>query len=215
MKKKIDLIIFDFDGTLVDSKNDIIISVNEMLEKIGLPRRAPSQIQDFIGSGVKKLVQDALGKNGNQVFDRAVDMYKDIYRKHMFDTTVLYPGTVDVLKHFKNAKKAIISNKSIEFIKMSLERFGIASYFAEVFGGDHDRQRKPSPQPIIKMLQDFKVKPQRAVIVGDSQLDIEAGVNAGVLTCGALYGIGKKEEIVALRPDFLINSILELKDVLE
>lgn len=215
MKKKIDLIIFDFDGTLVDSKNDIVTSVNEMLEKIGLPRRTPSQIQDFIGSGVKKLVQDALGKNNRQDPDKAVDIYKDIYRRHMFDTTVLYEGAVETLKYFKNAKKAIISNKSIEFIKMSLGRFGISSYFAEVLGGDHDRERKPSPQPIIKMLQDFKIKPQRAVIAGDSALDIEAGANAGILTCGALYGIGRKEDVIASRPDFLINNITELKDIFE
>jgi len=215
MKKKVDLIIFDFDGTLVDSQKDIINSVNAMLAKAGLEPKKPSVISNFIGKGVKQLVIDALGDDKPLSIDAAVKIYKDIYREHMFDNTVLYPDTSGILKYFKDKIKVIISNKSAEFIKAALERFAIEEFFIKVSGADNEKYKKPSPRPILKMLTELKIKQAKAVIVGDSPLDIEAGANAGILTCGALYGIGKKEEVIASRPDFLISSISELKDIIE
>ena len=194
---------------------DIVKSVNITLESVGLPARPPQETAAFIGKGVKDLIEDALGEDRPVSIGAAIKIYKDAYRRHIFDTTVLYPGTVETLKYFKNTRKAIMSNKSKEFIDMALDRFAIRQYFVKVAAGDDEKQRKPSIQPVIKMLEDFKVKPQRAVIVGDSPLDIETGNKAGILACGALYGIGKKEEVVASRPDFLITSISELKDIFE
>lgn len=186
-----------------------------MLESLGLSVRPPSEISDFIGKGVKKLIEDSLGEDRPVSIGEAVKIYKDIYRKHMFDSTVLYPGALDVLKYFKNSKKAIMSNKSVEFIAMALKRFAVRDYFVKVLGSDDDKQRKPNAGPIINMLKEFQVNPRMAVIVGDSPLDIETGNNAGILTCGVTYGIARKEEILASKPDFIIGNIAELKDIFE
>ena len=132
-----------------------------------------------------------------------------------FDNTAMYPGVTDVLEYFKDKKKIIISNKSKEFIELSLKRFKIEKYFVRVSGGDDDNCRKPSPCPIIKVMGEFKVKPREAIIVGDSFLDIQTGINSGILTCGVTYGIGKKEDILALKPDFVIDRISKLKDILQ
>jgi phosphoglycolate phosphatase len=215
MKKNVDLIIFDLDGTLIDSKVDIISSVNHMLRALGLNQRNPVEIMGFIGKGVRQLIIDSLGERDLDKAPQAIKIYKDIYRVHMFDTTTLYPGVREALEYFKNAKKVIMSNKSVEFTQVALERFGIEKYFLKVFGGDDENCRKPSACPLINVMREFSVQPKRAIIVGDSNLDIQAGRNAGILTCGVTYGIGKKEDVVTEKPDFIIDNIGRLKDILE
>ena len=215
MKKKVDLIIFDLDGTLIDSKVDIISSVSHMLKALGLPPRNPVQIMGFIGKGVRQLIVDSLGEENLARTDEAVRIYKDIYRVHMFDTTTLYPNTREILEYFKGAKKAVMSNKSVEFSLLALERFGIEKYFLKVFGGDDDNCRKPSACPAINLMREFNVSPDKTIIVGDSALDVETGANAGILTCGVTYGIGPKEEVIRAKPDFVIDDIGELRGILE
>jgi len=215
MKKKVDLIIFDFDGTLVNSQADIINSVNKMLLALGLPGKRPEEIAGFIGTGLKQLIIDVLGEASASKLKEAVKLYKDIYRKHMFDNTAMYPGVMEALEYFKDKKKIVISNKSKEFIELSLKKFKIEKFFIKVSGGDDDNCRKPSACPIIKVMKEFKVKQSETIIVGDSFLDIQTGINAGIFTCGVTCGIGKKEDILALKPDFVIDRISKLKDILQ
>jgi len=215
MKKSVDLIIFDFDGTLVDSRADIVNSVNKMLSSLGFAQKSPEEVAGFIGTGLKQLIIDVLGTAKTPKLSEAIKLYKDIYRRHMFDNTTVYPGTADVLEYFKDKKKTIISNKSAEFIELSLKKFKIEKFFIKISGGDDDNCRKPSACPIINVMKELKAKQRETIIIGDSSLDIQTGINAGILTCGATYGIGKKEDILALKPDFIIDKISKLKDILQ
>jgi phosphoglycolate phosphatase-like HAD superfamily hydrolase len=110
---------------------------------------------------------------------------------------------------------AIISNKSIEFTQLALGRFDIERYFLKVYGGDDDNCRKPNACPALNLMQELVIQPQSTVIVGDSGLDIQAGKNAGILTCGVTYGIGRKEDVISAKSDFVIDNVSKLKDILE
>lgn len=215
MKKKIDLIIFDLDGTLIDSKVDIVSSVICALSALGLPERNPAEIAGFIGKGVRQLMLDCLGERHTDRLNEAAAIYKDIYRAHMFDTTTLYPNVAETLRIFKDKKKTIASNKSAEFIQLALERFGIERYFLKILGGDDENYRKPSPFPLINLIKEFNTAKEKTIIVGDSPLDVESGRAAGILTCGVTYGIGRKEEVTAAGPDFIIDDIGKLKGAIE
>lgn len=215
MKKKIDLIIFDLDGTLIDSKADIVNSVNHMLSALGLPERNSGEIAGFIGKGVRQLMLDCLGAGHSDRLNEATAIYKDIYRAHMFDTTTLYPNVAETLRIFKDKKKTIVSNKSAEFVRLALERFGIERYFLKILGGDDENYRKPNPLPLINLIKEFNAAKEKTIIVGDSPLDVESGRAAGILTCGVTYGIGRKEEVTAARPDFIIDDIGKLKGAIE
>ncbi len=214
IKKKIDLILFDFDGTILDSETDIVNSVNLMLKKLGLKEKKHSQIAGFIGTGVKQLIIDSLESPDPARVQEAIKIYKDFYSVHMFDNTSLYPGVVEVLEHFKGKKKVIISNKSSEFIRMGVDKFGISKYFLKILSGDDENCRKPSPCPIINLIKEFNVSPRNSIIIGDSLFDIKSGKDAGILTCGVTYGIGKKEDVIVAKPDFVIDDIVKLKDIL-
>jgi len=214
MRKKVNLIIFDLDGTILDSKTDIINSVNSMLKAMGLKEKPFKEIEGFIGAGIQQLIVDSLESSDVMRVEEAVKIYKDIYRKHMFDNSILYPGTEKILKYFKDKKKAIMSNKSSEFIHMALKKFSIESFFVKVLGGDDENCRKPNPCPIFKLMKEFDASPQETVIVGDSLYDMKSGKDAGVLTCGVVYGIGYKEDVLASQPDFIIDNIVKLKDIL-
>jgi len=215
MKALVDLLIFDFDGTLVDSRDDIVTSVNLTLSELGLPERKPGEITGFIGTGVKQLMADALGTKDPEKIKKAVEVYKDFYRSHMFDRTRPYPNAEETLKYFDKKKKAVISNKSVEFIKISLKKFAMEKYFIKISGGDNDKCRKPDPCPILDLMKQLEVSPKKAIIIGDSALDMQTGKAAGILTCGALYGIGRPDKIKALKPDFMIGDIGDLRNILE
>jgi HAD superfamily hydrolase (TIGR01549 family) len=186
-----------------------------MLKALDLPARNPVQIMGFIGRGVRQLVVDSLGEENLAKTDDALRIYKDIYRVHMFDTTTLYPNVKEILEHFRSTKKAVMSNKSIEFTQLALERFGIEKYFLKVIGGDDDNCRKPSACPAINLMQEFNTSLDKTIIVGDSALDVQTGRNAGILTCGVTYGIGPKEDLIRAKPDFVIDNIGRLGDILE
>lgn len=211
----VDLVIFDFDGTLIDSKVDIVNSVSLMLAELGLPKRDEQEIESFIGKGVRQLIIDSVGERHISRLDEGIKIYKDIYRRHMFDTTVLYPGVKEVLERIRHKKTVIMSNKSEEFIKLLTDKFGITKYFIRISGGDNENCRKPSPCPVLKLLKEFRFEPKKAIMAGDSGLDIISGRDVGIITCGVTYGIGKKEEILAAKPDFVIDDIKKLIDIVK
>lgn len=214
IKRAIDLIIFDQDGTLVDSRVDISNSVNYTLEVLGLPVLDIDTITGYVGEGITKLVERALGSHV-EFLERARSLFLEYYSSHLSDNTVLYPGVVDVLEYFRDKRKAVISNKLESLTKNLMEDLGILHYFKIVLGGDSTSKKKPFPDPVIKVLDSMDVKGSMAMIVGDSPTDIEAGKRAGVLTCGVTYGYREREEILKIQPDFLIDEILGLKEIIE
>jgi len=210
----IKLIIFDLDGTLVDSTKDITNAVNFILRKIGLEEKSVQEITSYIGTGVKDLLRKSLGDKHSLFFKRAFSIFEDYFSKHSTDYSVLYPNVKEVLEHFKNKKKVIVSNRNRAFAVLSLRILGIYGYFEDVLGGDDVRCAKPDSYPLDKTIDKFKVDKSKAIIVGDMDLDVLAGKNAGILTCAVTYGLGKKEDLVKTKPDYIIDDIVKLKSII-
>jgi len=209
-----DLIIFDLDGTLIDSRDDIVDAVNATLVHLGLKKKGRKFISSFIGWGSNSLLEGVLGKVNRELMKKAIDFYWWYYRRHGLDNTGLFPGAKDVLRHFRDKKMVIISNKAKAFVVGQLRDLGVRKYFKKVIGGDDLKCSKPSPCPVLELLKRYKIKKQNAIIVGDMALDIETGKNAGIYTCGVTYGIGDVGELKKMRPDFVISRLSKLKEII-
>jgi len=209
----VDLIIFDVDGTLIDSAKDLIDSVNFTLEAIGLPKEDPEQVQSFIGDGVRKLVERSLGQEHQHLYPKAVEIFRAYYDEHLLDQTRLYPGVEEILAHFASKKRAILTNKSERFTVKILKGLNILTHFEEVVGSDNTAYLKPEPYGIFKIIEDLKIEKKRAVMVGDGVRDIEAAQNAGIKSCAVLYGYTDKERLLNVKPDFFCEKIFQLKEI--
>lgn len=211
--KRVDGIIFDLDGTLIDSKLDIVNSVNFTLQKLGLPERSPELIISYIGLGRDFLVRGALGVENLNRFEEALSIFAGYHREHQLDNTVLYPGVREILELYKNKKKVVISNRDTESAVEILKRLGVLHYFEKVFGGDDLSCMKPSACPVLRIINELGISNDKAIIVGDMAIDIESGKEAGIFTCGVTYGIGRRDDIIRSGPDYMLNNILELRDI--
>lgn len=211
----VDLIIFDLDGTLVDSGEDIINAVNFTLKNIGFKEKSKQEISSYIGTGVEDLIRKALSKRQDDLFSKALSIFEEYYKNHSTDNSVLYPNVREVLEHFKNKRKAIVTNRKREFALLTLKILNISDYFEDVIGGDDIGCMKPSSCPLDKTISRVKIDKDKTIIVGDMYLDILAGKKAGILTCGVTYGIGRKDDIIKAEPDFIIDDIVELKNIIE
>ena len=208
--KSIDLFIFDLDGTLIDSKEDIAASVNHTLTAVGLAAVPNEVIYQYVGHGVTPLIQKSIETVGADKFLEAFQTFMSHYDEHCVDKTVLFPGMQKVLDHFAGKRKVVVTNKPQGFSEKILKGLGIDSLFEEVLGGDTHFPKKPDPKVIHYLLEKFQADPSKTVIIGDSLVDIETGKNAGILTCGALYGFRPREEMEGAGCDFLITQPDEL-----
>ena len=209
-------LIFDLDGTLIDSKADIVTSVNLMLNEFGFAALPDALIQSLVGKGIENLIGGALhAANPHHAVDlsSAIARYRALYDVHCLDSTRLYPNVLSTLDRLRAIPKAILSNKSSKFTRKQLHAFGIDHYFVEVMSGDSFAQMKPSPEPILHVLKKYSLDAQRVLMIGDYVVDIEAGKAAGVKTCAALYGFRPKEEVMEYGADFMIESIEELIEI--
>ena len=213
--KEVDLIIFDFDGTLIDSKIDIVDSINFVLERLGLGAKDFDTIVSYIGVGIEHLLLKSLGNGHEEMYQEAYDLYREHYRAHLLDNSLPYPHVKEILEHFKDKNIAIVSNRLSASARRMLEAFGLAHYFNDILGSENTSCRKPSPRPVLSVISKFKIPKERAIIVGDMDLDIRSGKEAGILTCAVTYGIGKREDIDKAGPDFIIDDIARLKDIIK
>ena len=195
MQKK--LIIFDLDGTLVDSSEDIIWSANRTLEELGLPPREDMHIKSRIGWGVTPLLEKLLPGESAEGIVRAREVFLKHYGTHLAVSTTPYPGVMDTLEDFKVKGKlmAVVTNKPVSPSIEIIETLGLAAFFQLVLGGDSCKNKKPHPEPLLTVLERLKVKPDEAVFVGDSAVDMEAGKSAGLKTIGAAYGFRGRVEL--------------------
>ncbi|MFH1855965.1 MAG: HAD-IA family hydrolase [Candidatus Omnitrophota bacterium] len=213
--QKISLIIFDFDGTLLDSQQDIVNGVNFALKSFGRPSQKASEILPFIGWGMEYLIVKSFGGGEEETLEKACVVFKDYFREHSLDNSVLYPGVKEILKHFEDKIKAIVTNRAYEFVLSALKAFNAGSYFKDIMSSDDKDCMKPSACPINKIVSKYKIDKKEALMVGDMEVDIQAGKEAGILTCGVTYGIGEKKDLIKARPDFLIDDIVELKKLVK
>lgn len=208
---KIDLIIFDLDGTLIDSKVDIANSVNYMLTELGLNCLKKETIYSYVGKGVPKLIERSITEKHLDKFDKAISLFRRYYSEHLLDITALYPNVKEILDHFKPKKKAIVTNKDERYTLPILKELAIFNYFEMVICGDSMNNKKPHPEPINAVIDELKADKNRSLIVGDGSADITAGKGAKIRTCGVTYGFGSKEELQAADADIIIDDIIDLK----
>jgi len=213
MRKNIELIMFDLDGTLVDSMKDIANAGNFTLENFGLMKKSEQEITSYVGEGREHLVKKLLGDK-QSFLKEAVSVFGEYYKKHSMDNSILYPNVKEILKYFKDEKKAVVSNKNREEVVSILKSLAIYDYFDNIIGGDEVEHKKPSSFPLYKIMQRLYIDKEKSIMVGDMDIDILAGKNAGILTCAVTYGVSKKEDIIRAEPDFIIDDIIKLRDII-
>lgn len=205
----LELIIFDLDGTLIDSKADIANSVNAALAKEGVPTLPQKTIESFVGRGMMHLIKDVIGQPSETLAQKVAQNFWDHYMEHLLDQTKMYPGVLEFLSEFPQISKAVVTNKPFAFSKKILEGLNIDHHFKWLIGGDSLPYQKPSPKMLDPIFQDLGHKPA-SLMVGDSQIDVDCGKAADILTCGVTYGFREAQELVECKPDFLIHHFSEL-----
>jgi phosphoglycolate phosphatase len=212
MHKELDLIMFDLDGTLADTGQDIVTSVNYVRNALKLDSLPGPVILSHLGLGLEFLIRGALPPTHQHLVAQASEIFLAYYGEHLLDTTVLYPHVTDSLEYYAAKKKAVISNKPTGATIALLQGLGIRAYFDVVLGGNSTSRKKPHPEQLTHVLSTLGVTPSKALMVGDDRPDIEAGKSAGVHTCGVTYGLGNQENLINAKPDLIIEDLLELKD---
>ncbi|HXY53292.1 MAG TPA: HAD-IA family hydrolase [Nitrospirota bacterium] len=208
----IGLLIFDLDGTLVNTLDDIATSVNHTLECLGESPVALEAVRRYVGDGIEMLMQRSLrGKKGRLA--EAVSMYKDHHRRNLVVRSSLYPTVKETLEYYRTLPMAVITNKTMEFSKPLLDRLGIGHYFKLVIGADHGLPLKPAPDSVLKIMTEFNVPKERTVIVGDGTTDVRAGKAAGIITCSVTYGFRPEEELRKEGPDYIISVLSDLRKI--
>ncbi|MGE0633591.1 MAG: HAD family hydrolase [Pseudobdellovibrionaceae bacterium] len=210
---KLDLLVFDLDGTLVDSMEDICTAVTLTTESFGIPPLPKKLIVQHVGIGVRPLITQALRDNGIDEAERAMTVFNKSYSDNILNQTRLYPGILDVLKHFEQKPKVVLTNKSNLFTEPLLKLLGIHHHFTKSYGRESFPVYKPDPLPLRSICQEFKAEPQNTVMIGDTDVDIKTGKGAGTFTCAALYGFGERQTILAENPDYQIEHPSELIDL--
>lgn len=205
---KIKLIIFDLDGTLVDSSIDINNALNYAIEPYDLQKLTVEKTISLIGEGLTKLVERLLGEDRKDILPKVLKRFIDHYSAHLTDHTKAYPGVRETLEGLSGYKKAVISNKREFLSKRLLEDLDLAVYFDSILGSDSAGEKKPSPKPLLKVMEILSCSPDETLIVGDSNFDIEAGKAAGIKAIAVSYGY-KKIEILK-DADHIIDDMREL-----
>ncbi|HET6514568.1 MAG TPA: HAD-IA family hydrolase [Thermodesulfovibrionales bacterium] len=207
------LIIFDLDGTLIDSSRDITEALNYALEPYSSRRVTVQETVNLVGEGLTRLIEKITGYENASSRPAIMKRFLQHYTEHITDHTRAYPGVAETLERLDPYRKAVISNKKEGLSRMVLERLGLLKYFEVVIGSDSVAERKPSPLPIIKVLTEFGLQPGDAVMVGDSNYDVDAGRSAGVATVAVTYGYRPLE--VIRHADHLIDRFEDLIPLLE
>lgn len=203
-------LIFDLDGTLIDSGADLALSVNATLKEM---RRAPlhnDRIFGYVGQGAGRLIEQALGPGTTrEECEQGLAFFLSYYRAHMLDNTVTYPGVREGLAALDGMPMAVLTNKPVRFSRQILEGLGLASYFRYIYGGNSFESKKPNPAGMGVLLRDFGAAPKQAMLVGDSDVDVQTARNAGTWTCCVTYGLGS-DQLAKNPPDLLVDSLTEL-----
>ncbi|MBI5055957.1 MAG: HAD-IA family hydrolase [Nitrospirae bacterium] len=206
------LLIFDLDGTLADTAQDIADAINFALKPFGNKIYSVEETKAMVGSGISKLLASLLPDKDEKNTETVLNRFLDYYTEHIIDHTTAYPHVKETLPELGNYKKAVVSNKREALSKKVLEGLGIAQHFNVVFGSDSVPEKKPSPVPVLKLLEKFNITREEAVIIGDSNFDIESGKAAGIKTIAVTYGFRKRE--ILKDADFIIDSFDMLPDIL-
>ena len=212
-----ELIIFDLDGTLIDSSDDIAWAANMTLVYMGYNEMDLDAIKEGIGWGVKTLLQKLMPQEGPERIDDARVKFLEYYWDHLTVNTILYPGVRETIDYFKDhdKKMAIVTNKPIKFTEKILNELALKDFFLMVLGGDSLMNRKPDPEPVEKVISTLGVTKGKTVFVGDSKVDGETGKRAGIFTIGVEYGFRGRKELEDAGFDIIISEFPELTRILK
>jgi phosphoglycolate phosphatase len=212
MKRSVDLIMFDLDGTLADTGHDLADAVNYTRAHFRLAPLAEPFVYAHVGRGVEHLLKYSLPEEFPDHLDEVMRVFLERYEMHLLDRTVLYPGVHDALDYFCGKRRVVVSNKMHRLTLAVVRGLGVENHFDAIFGGDSAAEKKPDPALLNLVLQRFQVRAASALIVGDGDTDVEAGKRAGIMTCGVTYGLGSKDALIAAKPDVIIHRLAELFD---
>ena len=209
--KPVDLMMFDFDGTLADTGEDIAASVNHALTALGMASKPVDVILGFVGDGLRILMERALGADDRAKLEEAMKFFLCHYEKHLLDHTRLYPAAEEMLNHFHSKKKVILTNKRYYLTMAIAKGLKIDRRFLEIVGSDSTPFQKPDGRVVAYLLEKYGVAPSRAVLIGDSVNDVAAAKNAGVLSCVHLNGLGNREAMLKMDADFYVEQLTEIR----
>ena len=211
----IKLLIFDLDGTLIDSRLDLIHSVNAMLRHCNRPELPGDVIASYVGDGAPMLVRRALGDPRDETaVKHALEYFLTYYRAHKLDHTHVYDGVKEMLAAVGNSngvqrQMAVLSNKPVVPSRAIVDALGLADFFVSVHGGNSYPTKKPDPQGVQSLLRETKSHAAESLIIGDSSVDVITGHNAGLWTCGVTYGFAP-HTLCEAPPDVVVDSPAEL-----
>ena len=208
----VELVIFDLDGTLIDSSMDLANSVNATRANLGLLPMEHALVYTYVGNGAPVLIRKALGPEyPDDVVASALEYFLHYYRAHMLDNTVLYPGVREMLDRFrrKGIPMAVLTNKPVRFSQAIVDGLGLHEHFRSVYGGNSFEQKKPHPVGIETLMAENGAACERTLMVGDSEVDVQTARNARVTACGVTWGF-QPEAFAGHPPDFLVDTAEEL-----
>ncbi|MBY0375195.1 MAG: HAD-IA family hydrolase [Bryobacteraceae bacterium] len=207
-----DLVIFDLDGTLIDSKADLVNAVNATRSFLDRDPLDAALIASYVGNGAPVLIRRVMGEAASdEEVSTALDYFIRYYHEHCLDETRLYPGSEETIALLREqrVKMAILTNKPVRISKRIVAGLGLEHDFFEVYGGNSFDQKKPHPIGIHRLMEQSGISPVATLMVGDSSVDIETARNAHVASCGCRFGFAP-ESLTSAQPDFLIDHMAEL-----
>lgn len=213
--KSVDLMIFDLDGTLAATGDDLVQSVNHVLGVLKVEKKSKEKIISFVGDGVNKLMERALGQDNIQYHEEAMKIFTDYYGRHFLDNTGLNPHVEEVLKKFENKTKIVLTNKRYDFASMIIKGLKIEKYFAQIIGIDSTPFSKPDRRIIEYLLDKYGVAKEKTLIIGDGVNDIMVAKNSGILSCAYLNGLGDRNDLLNLKADYYCEDLLEINSLFD
>ena len=208
-----ELLIFDLDGTLIDTRQDITNSANQMLAHYGLDQKGVDEVTGYVGDGIAKLVERCMGDEDMNI-DEAVLLFKKIYTARLLENTRPYPSIVDLLKQLKVYRKAILTNKAYAPSKAITDGLGLTGYFEIFVGGDTLPRKKPFPDGVNYIIEKAGVGREKSLLIGDGRNDILTAAEAGLQSVYVSWGFSHDSSMTGLSPDFTINHPDELLAIL-
>ena len=222
MINKPEMILIDVDGTLVDSVPDLAYCVDEMMKQLGRPVHGEAKVRDWVGNGVERLVRRALigqldGEPDEADFERAYPIFLELYAVNTSQRSLLYPGIREGLDYLKQQgyRLGCVTNKASQFTLPLLRDLGVHDEFEIIVAGDTLPQKKPDPTPLLYAAEQLGIKPENALMVGDSQSDVKAARAAGFQIVCMSYGYNHGEDIRNYHPDAVIDALTEIRPILE
>ena len=206
------LLIFDLDGTLIDSKADLVASVNATRSYMGKDALPEALIASYVGNGAPVLIRRAMDSDASEEqIETALTYFIEHYNAHCLDRTVLYPGVRETLDAAKarNIALAVLTNKPVRISHVIVDGLGVGSYFFRIYGGNSFPHKKPDPVGIISLRQECGASAAQTVMIGDSHVDIQTAINAGVRSVGLTYGL-QPESLSTTPPDLLLDRMEDL-----